>query len=218
MLPGMPRMASGSGPFFRNSSSASDTAAGAALSTTISAPSGTEIGDMMVMYVGASDYSSNSSIATISGWTLQDSYTNSSTGGLDYKLLTRVFQSGDTSWTATSTGYNLSVVCLSFGNVTSLGNAQRDTSGDVSDGITSTTAGSAMAVFGGFSNSSTSTPSVSSTPTETTTETSKTADQGNYAVLVWAGYEENLPGGATGTRTWVVANNTYEIFYLLELK
>jgi len=212
-----------SGPFWIASSDASDTATDATCSATITPPTGTQVGDLLVLFIatGATNSGGAPTISVAPSWdALLDSASGGATGATSYAAYSRVYQSGDSGgWTIEATDAYSMVGCIQTArNATAIGNS-RETTGTVNTAseIASTTAGSMLFVFAGGTAGNTDTPSFDTGPTETTFAEAKLASSSNYKARLWAGYEERIAGGATGTRTFTSTNVDYWDAFLVEI-
>lgn len=195
-----------------------------ARSVTITLPAEAAPGDkllMMATCVNSGSLSSNTNIALPAGWTNIQNESGGVTDGPSSRFMQRTVQPGDTSWNVTASVGILLVVELQVwrnANAT-LGNRQLTRpldSTSVAAQIGSTTLGSAMAVFGFFHRSANGAPTINSSPAESILAGSQ-ANAGVRTVRTWSGWERRLQGGATGTRTWSVTNNTFSVMMLQEI-
>lgn len=191
------------------------------LSDTISAvTAGAAEGDLMLLFISATGFTDSQGIANITGWTLQASATGTGSATPDYKLFSRVMQAGDTTWNYSCTdAYQLLGTLVVFRNASGLGNRRvTQSTGDTASEITSTTAGSSLAILCHFNSSGAAVPDVTAYPgTSTEIHETKTSGTSTYFSTQWAGYEEGISGGGTGTRAFTVADNTKSIFVLQEI-
>lgn len=193
-----------------------------ARSVTITLPSAAVPGDkllLMATCVNSGSLSSNVNIALPSGWTnIQND------GGLvnnspSFRFMQRTVQPGDTSWNITAGVGILLVVELQVwrGMSPTLGNRQSSqVSTGVAAGIGSTAPGSAMAMFAFFHRSANGAPTINSAPDKSIFVGTQ-SNAGARTVRTWSGWERRLQGGATGTRTWDVADNSFSVMMLQEV-
>lgn len=199
-------------------------ASNGARSVTITLPAAAVAGDkllMMATCVNSGSSSSDTNIALPSGWTNIQNESGGTSNGPSSRFMQRTMQSGDTSWNVTAGAGILLVVELQvWRNAnTTLGNRQFTrslSSASVAAQISSTTLGSAMAVFGFFHRSANDAPTLNSSPAESTLVGSQ-SNAGLRTVRTWSGWERRLQGGATGTRTWSLTNNDFSVMMLQEV-
>lgn len=199
-------------------------------SVSVSYPSGTEPGDLVVALATAAGNAtlSSSTFRAISGpegWapvTSSGSARNiqTTTGAIAWQTLMRVAQPGDNNFTFqafNSNRLNVSLVVIR-GAALPLDAISHSvvTSGGTLSGLTVLAERATLLLLGGFANNSTADPSVTGpgTAAEILSYTQASGHQGGSRN--WAGHEYDVPAGATGNRVWT-ENSTSNILAMLSL-